>query len=98
MLWGHAGDGPVTMAIFTPMREILRDIRERTGADMELLRGQNVLRPESIEVAEASQVEESVPIKISVDEKNIGIPFGASRIFARKLAAVFCRYKTSSLI
>ena len=38
MPWGRTGgDGPATMTIFTPMREIFRDSRERTGADMERL-------------------------------------------------------------
>lgn len=74
MLWGRTGDGPATMTIFTPMREILRDIRERTGADMELLRGQKMPRPENIEVTEAPQVGEGVPITISIDEKGDEIP------------------------
>jgi len=40
MLWARIGEGSMTMTLFTPVREMLQDIRERTGADIELLRGQ----------------------------------------------------------
>lgn len=71
MLWGRVGDGPATMTIFTPLREIFFDIRERTGQNVEFLRGQQMPRPESVEVAEASHHEQTVPITISLEENGL---------------------------
>jgi hypothetical protein len=70
MLWGRSGDGPATVTIFTPMQDILKDIQERTKTDqVQLLRGQQMPRPEKAENLEAPV--ESVPILVSLDE-NVG--------------------------
>ena len=46
MLWGRHGDGATTVTLFTPMNEILADIKEMTGAStVEILLGQNLPPP-----------------------------------------------------
>lgn len=70
MLWGRTGDGPATVTIFTPMLEIFKDIQREIGVmDVELLRGQEMPRPDKAEVAETSQEAESVPTTMSLKEK-----------------------------
>jgi hypothetical protein len=51
MLWGRTGEGPATVTIFTPMDELMRDIRDEAKAqnvrvsDVCLLGGQQMLNP-----------------------------------------------------
>jgi len=97
MLWGRTGDGPATMTIFTPMREIFWDIRQRTGTNVELLRGQQMPGSESTDVAEASLQEESVPITISMEEKGqeIALEQAASLFESRQQSSADMRHPHS---
>ena len=66
MLWGRTGDGPATITIFTPMLEILSDIRERIGLGVLFLQGQQMPKPDGIDPLETV---ESVPITVRIAEK-----------------------------
>ncbi|TAQ87139.1 hypothetical protein B7494_g4554 [Chlorociboria aeruginascens] len=60
MLWGRTGDGPTTMTLFTPMSEILSDIRERTNSKVEFLQGQEMPKYNGMaeeRISEASTVQ-----------------------------------------
>ncbi|KAG4442359.1 hypothetical protein IFR05_002137 [Cadophora sp. M221] len=61
MLWGRIGDDHSTVTLFTPLREILDDIEEKTGSHVELLRGQ-VMKKSSTTVL-------SAPIIFSEDNR-----------------------------
>jgi hypothetical protein len=74
MLWGRTGEGPATVTIFTPMREIFHDIQERTCAEVVMIGGQEMPRPKKAEVEDIAQDAETVPITITIEEKEQSPP------------------------
>lgn len=73
MLWGRSGDGPDTVTIFTPMTDIIHDVKERTKAEqVQLIRGQEMPRPDKAETLE-TQVESLLPSSVSPEEKSVPI-------------------------
>jgi hypothetical protein len=75
MLWGRSGDGPATVTIFTPLMEILRDIRDRVGDHASFLGGQQM--PNSGDIDPPDLVE-SVPITVRISEKEQKAPLEES--------------------
>lgn len=70
MLWGRSGDGPTTVTLFTPVKEILHDIAELSGVNVhqvEVLWGQKMPRPPTNSGREDNLVpkSESVPITMA---------------------------------
>jgi hypothetical protein len=45
MLWGRIGDGPATVTLFTPIYDILSDIKEQTKSECYVIQGQEMPRP-----------------------------------------------------
>ena len=71
MLWGRSGEGPQTFTIFTPLKEILLDIQERTHVSVELLWGQKWPKPDTKRPRESTTLPpavEIVPITMSTGE------------------------------
>ncbi|KAG0652871.1 hypothetical protein D0Z07_0396 [Hyphodiscus hymeniophilus] len=70
MLWGRTGGDSTTQTIFTPMKDLLRDIKARTMTrDVEFVKGQEMPQSRPSKIAEPSQTPVvAAPIPVSIEE------------------------------
>jgi len=75
MLWGRSGDGPATVTLFTPMHDLMEDIRERVAMrHVSFIHGQEMPRPSDALVAQEISPSPSIQLDEIIEDISLDLP------------------------